>query len=269
MFDAKKKKITGGAALIFLLAVFIIYKNGTGYSTVNPKVGPVVEAVYALGTVKADRWYNLRFGMNAVVQRIYVNEGGDVSAGDPLLVTDSGVVFRSPFSGKVTLVAFRENEMAPAGQPVMTVSNMSEMYVRVSLDQESILSVRKGQEAVISFENLRGAKTTGMVKNVYPSGAEFIVRVSVEKFPDGVLPEMTCDAAIAVRKKDRAVMIPLGAVENGRVALFRAGKRMDVPVAVNPVDDEWTEVMNGAVKPDDKIILKKKNHSIKNNIKKQ
>lgn len=243
------------AGAVLITTAVLLFRSCSSNGVSRPRIGPIVEAVYALGTVKSDRWYNVRFGMNAIVQRLYVTEGRDVAAGAPLVMTDSGVVFSAPFAGTVTLVPFREREMAPAGQAVLTLASQKDMYVRVSLDQESIVRVRKGQQAELSFENLREEKVRGTVESVYPSGSEFIVRIAVAEFPAGVLPEMTCDAAIMIRREEKALMIPSASLTNGRVTVVRKGSRSTVQAKTRAVDEEWAEVLDGSVLADDKIIM--------------
>ena len=250
-----KKTIVILVVVFLAAALFIALKCGDRRIIVRPKVGPITDAVYALGTVKSDRWYNVRFGMSALVRKIFVEEGQDVPAGAPLLMTDSSLVFNSPFSGTVTSIAFREHEMVPAGQAVLSVHSLQKMYVRVSLDQESIVRIRKGQGAELSFENLRNETVKGLVESVFPSGSEFLVRISVDRFPPGVLPEMTCDTAIIISKKENAVMVPAASVKKGKVTLIRKGERKSQAVKTRTVDSDWVEVLENGVLPDDGILI--------------
>jgi membrane fusion protein, macrolide-specific efflux system len=254
-FLQNKRHAAIAAGAVLIVSAVLVSRSCSSNGVGRPKIGPIVEAVYALGTVKSDRWYNVRFGMNAIVQRIYVVEGRDVAAGAPLVMTDSGAVFHAPFAGTVTSVPFRESEMAPAGQAILTLASQKDMYVRVSLDQESIVRVRKGQQAELSFENLREEKVRGTVESVYPSGNEFIVRLAVGGFPAGALPEMTCDAAIMIRREEKALMIPSASITNGRVTVVRKGSRSTVQAKTRAVDEEWAEVLDGSVLADDRIIM--------------
>ena len=241
------------SALLALTAV-VVFNSNKGETIVKPERGPVVEAVYALGTVKTDKVYNARFGMNTIIRKLYVHEGRNVEKGTPLVMGDTPFPLTAPFSGVVTVVNYLENEMATAGQVVLTVSSITNLYVRVSLDQESVLSVRKGQTAELSFENLRNEKAAGIVDSVYLSGDEFIVRITSEKFPSGILPQMTCDTAITIRRIEDAIIIPVAAVKAGNVDLIRKGKRMTVPVTIKKIDSKKAEVLNGSILPDDKIV---------------
>lgn len=242
---------------ILILSVTLSLNFCGSETTVKPERGPVVEAVYALGTVKTDKIYNARFGMNTIVRKLYVREGDTVESGTPLVMGDTSYPLTAPFSGVVTAVNYLENEMASAGQVVLTISSITNLYVKVSLDQESILSIKKGQPAELSFENLRNEKITGIVEAVYLSGDEFIVRIAADKFPQGILPQMTCDTAVTVRKNDNALMIPVNAVKAGKVDLLRNGKRITVPVTIKKIDSKKAEVLGDSILPEDRIFISK------------
>lgn len=243
-----------GAAAVILPILIIFTKSNGGETITSPEKGPVVEAVYALGTVKTDNLYNARFGMNTIIRKLYVREGGSVEKGSPLVMGDTSYPLTAPFSGVVTSVNYLEDEMAAAGQIILTISSITNLYVKISLDQESIISIKKGQAAEMSFENLRNEKINGVVEAVYLSGDEFIVRIAADKFPQGILPQMTCDTAIIIRKSENALIIPSSAVKAGKVNIIRNGKKMTIPVAVKKIDSKKSEVTDGSILPDDKII---------------
>jgi len=243
--------------LIALITSVVLLINLCNRETiVKPETGPIVDAVYALGTVKTDKWYNARFGMNTIIKKLYVNEGDTVAKGAPLVMGDTPFPLTAPFSGIVTAVNYRETEMATTGQVILTISSLAHLYVKVTLDQESIVQVRKGQTAEMSFENLRNEKIYGTVEAVYLSGEEFTVRIAAEKFPSGILPQMTCDTAITIRKNDKALIIPLAALREGKVTIIRKGKRITVPVTLKKIDSVRAEVLDESIVPDDRIVIK-------------
>lgn len=242
--------------IILLVSITLLLNLCNRETTVKPELGPVVDAVYALGTVKTDKWYNARFGMNTIIKKLYVKEGDTVEKGAPLVMGDTSFPLTAPFSGVVTVINYRETEMAPTGQVILTISSLVNLYVKVTLDQESIVHVRKGQPVEMSFENLRNEKINGTVEAVYLSGEEFAVRITAEKFPPGILPQMTCDTAITIRKKDNAIIIPLAALREGKVNLIRKGKKIRVPVTVKKIDSLKAEVLDDSIFPDDRIVVK-------------
>jgi len=253
----KRKYILISATVILILSVlggFIICsRNG---KTVKPKTGPVVEAVYALGIVTPYKEYSLRVGMSTKIERLFVWEGDTVSAGSPLVQLDGGIVLRSPFTGTIAKLNRKENEIVTAQESIMTIVDPHKMYVRLSLDQESIINVRKKQKTQVSFENLRSTIITGYVSRIYPSDGEFVVTVDVDSFPEGVLPYMTCDVAIVVREKDNALFVPENAVKGSLLRILRNGKEHTVKVTTRKCKDGWLEVLEGDVKPEDNIVVR-------------
>lgn len=242
--------------LLLLIALgggLICSRNG---KTVKPKVAPVVDAVYALGIVTPYKEYNLRVGMNTKIERLFVWEGDTVSAGNPLVQLDGGILLRAPFTGTIAKLNSKENEIVTAQSSIMTIVDSSHMYVRLSLDQESIIRIKKKQKAKVSFENLRNTDITGYVSRIYPSDGEFVVTVDVDTFPAGVLPYMTCDVAIVVREKENALLVPQSAVKNNILYMVRNGKKRKVEVTTRNYKDGWAEVLEGDVKASDSIIVR-------------
>ncbi|HOF32982.1 MAG TPA: HlyD family efflux transporter periplasmic adaptor subunit [Spirochaetota bacterium] len=248
-----KKKVVIVVSLIVavLLAVFYLKKNG---QFVPVKTGKVVDAVYALGTVKPLIYYNLRMGNNSAISRIYVVEGSSVNKGDPLLSTSDMITMRSPISGTVTSVNFKENELVSTNANVLSVIDMKKLYVQISLDQESVLRIKKNQTAEVSFEMLRDKKVNGRVSAVFPSDGEFLVNIALDSVPEEILPEMTCDVAVKIAVRDNAMMIPSSAVTNEGVVVLRGGKKIPLKPKTQMIDAEWVEVTDGSILPNDKVL---------------
>ncbi len=161
-----------------------------------------------------------------------------------------------PFAGTIAKLNRKENEIVTAQESIMTIVDPHKMYVRLSLDQESIINVRKKQKTEVSFENLRNVLITGYVSRIYPSDGEFVVTVDVDRFPEGVLPYMTCDVAIVVREKKNALLVPDNAVKESMVELVRDGKNIPVKVKTRSYKDGWVEILEGDVRATDSIVIR-------------
>ncbi|HPK46151.1 MAG TPA: HlyD family efflux transporter periplasmic adaptor subunit [Spirochaetota bacterium] len=241
------------SCMVIAVSTFTIYNNNR--KTVKPRVTSVVDAVYALGIVTPYKEYSLRVGMSTRIEKLYIWEGDRVQAGSPLVQLDGGILLRAPFSGVVATLNRKESEIVSAQESIMTIVDPATMYIRLSLDQESIINVRKKQIAEISFENLRNKNIRGVVSRIYPSGGEFVVAIDVDSFPEGVLPYMTCDVAIVVSEKNNALLLPENAVHNGAVTLIRNGKKLSVNVSTRTHDNGWVEIVQGNVTPDDTVVV--------------
>ncbi|MBI2521116.1 MAG: efflux RND transporter periplasmic adaptor subunit [Bdellovibrio sp.] len=251
---------------IFILALAIVSIGGTAYffmmrsssEYLTPRIGPIVEAVYGLGTVVAPRTYRVKIGINSNVRRLYVKEGDQVRANDPLVQFDDSVLMRAPFAGTVTSAPYKEGELVTPLSPVLTVINLQGLYLEIALEQQLVLRVRPGQKAVISFESLRQERLEGRVHSVFPRDNQFIVRVELNKFPEGVLPGMTADVAIQTGRKDSTLMVPIRALFAGYVTVKKSGKTKKIPVTIGVVDGEWAEITSGNVTIDDHLLIREK-----------
>jgi membrane fusion protein, macrolide-specific efflux system len=222
---------------------------------IQPKMGKLVEAVYGIGTVTARNTYQLKIGITTSIRKFYVKEGQAVRQGDPLVSFDDGQVFRAPFAGVVTSLPYQQGETVFPQMPVLTLTQMNDPYVVVSLEQSAALKVKAGQGSLLSFETLRGQRLEGKVTSIYPKDGQFFVNIEAEKMPAEVLVGMTADVAVQVSSKDNVLQIPLVAVENGKVRIRRKGLTQKVAVKLGATDGTWAEVTDDSVKPDDTIIV--------------
>lgn len=244
----------GITALLIVAAVVFFLTRSPG-DTVSPRVAPLTEAIYALGTVKSDQIFKLKAAIPFGVKSIAVKEGDLVKKGQTLLVMDTGSSFRSPMDGTVTAVSVNPGELVITGMPMVVVQDLNHLHIELSLDQESALRVHPAQKAELSFESIRGHRSHGEVEKIYPNEGQFIVRVTVSDLPPGVLPDMTADMAIEVARKESVLQIPLASVKNGKVIRVRDGKRSTQAVQLGMINGEWGELIKGDVIESDALVL--------------
>jgi len=245
-------------ALVPLSILVLVIKSCSSRQEVKPKIGRMVEAVYGIGTVTARNTYQLKVGITSGLQKTYVKEGDPVKKGQVLVSFDDGQSFRAPFDGIVTALNYQEGETVFPQVPVLTVTQMTNPYIVVSLEQDAALRVKKGQTASLSFETLRGDKLEGTVTSVYPKEGQFYVNIEATQMPPGVLVGMTADVAIQVASKDNVLQIPLAAVDKGQVRVKRGGITQKIPVKLGATDGTWAEVADDSVKPDDVLVTPQK-----------
>ncbi|MGV3665809.1 MAG: efflux RND transporter periplasmic adaptor subunit [Leptospira bouyouniensis] len=242
--------------VIILILILLFLFRGSKSDRLTIHKGSLVEAVYALGTVKPVDSFVLKFGIAASVREIFVEEGQSVKKGESLLINDSGITFRSPFAGTITKLSIAKNETAMPGLPVLEIQNLKEVYISVSLDQESALRVKPGQHAQLSFESIRGNVYKGEVERIYPSNGQFLVRIFPNELPQGILPDMTTDVAIEVSSKDNVILVPLVAVERGKLTRYRNGKREKIEIRIGAINSEFGELIQGDLLEGDEVLVK-------------
>jgi multidrug efflux pump subunit AcrA (membrane-fusion protein) len=232
------------------------YSRKNRYELVPPKYGPVVEAIYGLGRVKTDQFYEVKLGITATVSKVFVREGDLVQAGEKLVQIVETPAFRAPFSGTVTFIDAHEDQSVFPQQPLLRLENLKAKYIEVSLEQQGALRVSKGQKVRVAFESLRGENREGVVTAVFPRNDEFLAHIKVEELSEQILPGMTADLAIEVGRKEKALLVPLAGVNNGRLLVVREGKRKPMQVKIGTTDGQWAEIEEGEILESDLILVK-------------
>jgi HlyD family secretion protein len=101
---------------------------------------------------------------------------------------------------------------------VMTLGDVSEVYVKGKVDEADISKVYMGQRARIVVESLKDKKFEGKVTKISPMGVEkenvttFEVKVSIQNPAGELKANMTANAEIILEEKQNVLQLPEAAV---------------------------------------------------------
>lgn len=219
--------------------------------------GTIIDAVYGIGTVTAYRRLSFNPLVGNTLRKIYVREGDKVKKGNPLAKTDDGNTIMAPFDGVANYVPYRQGENGYATTPMLIFTDMSDRYVVVSMEQQGALRVKVGQDVKLSFDSLREKTYDGKVAAVYSYASNFLARIDSVNLPDSILPDMTCDVAIVIGTHTDALLIPIAAFDKGKVWVKRGqGLPRAVPVKLGVNDGVHAEVLDGDIKPGDRVMIR-------------
>jgi HlyD family secretion protein len=109
------------------------------------------------------------------------------------------------------------------GTAIMTLADLSHIYVLANVDESDIGQVREGQTVNITADAFPGQTFKGRVVRIAPEGVEesnvvtFEVKIEVEGANSHLLkPTMTTNVEIVVAQKPNAMKVPDDAVHTGR-----------------------------------------------------
>lgn len=151
---------------------------------------------------------------------------------------------------------------------VMTLGDVSDVYVLGKVDQADIGKVHMGQAARITVESYKDKRFTGNVMKISPLGEEkenvttFEVRVSI-KNPGGLLKaNMSANAEVVLEERKDVVLAPESAVlfaRDGKASVevpdAEAPKgRRAVPVTLGITNGVKAELVSG-LRPGQQVIL--------------
>lgn len=218
------------------------------------KRGKILEAVYGIGTVTATRTYQLKVGVTSTIRELYVREGDFVSKGTKLLALDGAAEFLAPFSGTVTALPNKVGETVFPQVPILTLTDLDDRYLVVSLEQQAAIRVRKSQKCRLSFDSMRDETFHGWVESVYSNNNNYLVRIGTNDLPPQILPGMTVDVAIGIKEHDEALIVPVAAINSGYLWAKRDGKKMKLAVKPGTLDGSFVEIVKGEVREGDAIL---------------
>ena len=151
---------------------------------------------------------------------------------------------------------------------VMTIGDVSKVYVKGKVDESDIGRVYMGQPARIKVESFKDKTFNGVVNKISPMGVEkdnvttFEVRVSIDNATGELKAEMTANAEIILDEHKNVLQIPEGSIiyDKDRKASVQTpdpkGKDGQKKIAINIgiSNGAKTEVLNG-LKEGDQVIL--------------
>ena len=241
-----------------IFGVRFVLVRSDGVTSGPIKKGTIVDAVYGIGTVTAKNSYSVKPGLVGHISNLFVNEGDTVKKGDKLVEMDR-ISFSSPFAGVVNFLPFKVGENVFPQLPVVIVTDLTNRYLLVNLEQQAILRVKSGQKVKISFDTLRKINIDGIVQSTYSYNGNFIARVNAPDLPMKVLPDMTADVAIIINEIQDALIIPSASYEDGFVWV-RRGKSLPIktPIKIGVVDQAKVQVVSGDLVEGDQVMIRRK-----------
>jgi HlyD family secretion protein len=158
--------------------------------------------------------------------------------------------------------------MGAAATSVITMGDISHVFVRGRVDETEIGNLRLGQPARIRVETFKDRTFQGKVTQISPMGVErdnvtnFEVRVSIENPGNQLKANMTANAEIVLEERPNVLLVPEAAIsyDAARKATVdvldrtqRSGRRK-VPIKVGISNGTRTQVTEG-LQAGDKVVL--------------
>ncbi|SMD09751.1 efflux RND transporter periplasmic adaptor subunit [Sporomusa malonica] len=177
-------------------------------------------------------------------------------------------VIKAPLDGIVV------GKPTPAGQTVaqgistpqviMTIDDMSQMQIKVLVDETDIGRIKVGQTVSFSVDSYTDRKFSGKVTSISKSATTssnvvyYPVYVDVDS-PGGLLyPTMTARVTVNVGESKNALVVPLAAIKEEKeqkyVQVMVNGKSEKALVKVGLSDDEKVEILSG-LNEGDQVVL--------------
>ena len=169
----------------------------------------------------------------------------------------SQAVLKSPIDGTVSLVSVKAGEVA-ATQPVISVVDLSQYHIDITVDEIDVAKVKLGQEVQVTLDSLPGVQVTGKVDRIAPTSTSvngvvsYSVRVLIDKTDAPLKTGMTANASIVLEKRTDALLAPNWAVRRDRpsgksfLTIKNGDTTSEVEVQTGLRNDTFSEIVSGA-----------------------
>ncbi|GAO30483.1 efflux RND transporter periplasmic adaptor subunit [Geofilum rubicundum] len=167
----------------------------------------------------------------------------------------------APFSGVISTVLVRENEMIGSGMPVAIVASANDPEVATAVPESIIGRIVQGDQVRVHLASPKATALTGVVSEISPGNARlsaYPVVIRLNDSGDHLLPGMTCTVIFSLAEegseRDNAVLTvaadAVGKDHSGHFVYLAA--KTDAPDIYSAVKRAVTV---GQLKPDGYEIL--------------
>ncbi len=168
----------------------------------------------------------------------------------------------APFDGVVTAVNATEGEPVPAQKPILTLMDLSRLYLKVNVDELDVSSLREGQSVTVTVDALPDQPFTGVIEQIAPVGQStsgivaYQVTIRLDPTEAPIRVGMSATATIVVRELRDVLLVPNWAIrfdrETGRAYVSRqVGETLEeVPVELGERGEEVSQVLAGLAEGD-------------------
>ncbi len=158
---------------------------------------------------------------------------------------------RAPFDGLVTRRMVDPGTPVSAAQTWFEISELGDSEIEVETDENNLGKLRAGQTVIAVSPAYPETPLRGTVRQVGPfvdsERGVVLVKITPGKLPDFVLPNMTVDVSIEVRRAEGGLALPVSAVSlQARpphvMAVADDGTVSRMPVTVEGRNPDWVAV---------------------------
>lgn len=161
---------------------------------------------------RQERLWNQKIGSEIQYLQSKTNYESAKNAVDQLRSQLSKTEIRAPFSGVIDDVMSDPGQLIVPGQtPVIRIVNLSDMYVKASIPENYLRSVKKGSQVIVNLVSI-DKEFTGIVRQVSnyinPANRSFEIEVAIPNDEGLVKPNLIATVRVNDYQVDDAIVIP-------------------------------------------------------------
>ncbi len=163
---------------------------------------------------------------------------------------------KSEFEGKVYTVLKKKGEMVNTQNPIALIGDATGFYLELQVDEYDIARIIKGQKVLLSMDSYKDQVFEAVIEKINPAmntqSKSFTIDANFVKPPPALYPNLTTEANIIIKVKEKAITIPRSYLLNNEFVLLANKEKRKVVIGL--MDYEKVEIINGIQLND--VILK-------------
>lgn len=172
-------------------------------------------------------------------------------------------VITSPVDGVIYAVNIEKGEMASSAQPVVTITSVDKVHVKVDVTEKLIIKLKKGDSINVQIPSIGDEKITGTITLINPVANSqnnlYTVEIEVDNKDHKIKPGMFANVQLNTDLKENVILINSEAVtvsnEKQVVYVVENGKAVEKEVETGIDNGDYVEIKSG-VTLNDKVIVK-------------
>jgi len=169
----------------------------------------------------------------------------------------------APISGKVTSIAVSSGEMISPSMPLLTLIDVSRIFVKVGISEKDISKIKEGQKVKLEIDAFPEEQFQGKVtsKGVAVEQISKTLEVKIEiidpavDIPIGVFAR----GDIIIRTNNNALIIPASALTRKKDGIYvfvvEEGIAKQKEVELGIIQDERVEILTGLLENEEIVVL--------------
>ncbi len=164
----------------------------------------------------------------------------------------NNLILRTPRSGEIGFKQAEIGNIAQAGQKLLSVIDMSEVYVDYTISEQDLAAFTLDQMIEVTVDSL-GKVYTGKVTYISPSSdinQQFTIRIQLNSPDDKLKAGMFVRSVVEAEVKADVIAVPKEAImnRNGKTYLFVVNEKQEVKeqeVVLGATGDTVVEILKG------------------------
>jgi HlyD family secretion protein len=154
---------------------------------------------------------------------------------------------RAVSDGKVYKIQKERGELVSTLNPVAVIGDAQEFFIELNVDEYDISRIKPDQQVLISMDSYKGKVFEARVETIEPlmneQSRSFIVSATFTTRPQELYPNLSVEANIVIRSKQKALTIPRTYLVGDSVVMV--GKHEARKVVVGIMDYRKAEILSG------------------------